>query len=64
MLRQTKSTTISDCWQLVIAPQGGIVAAIAARAMEHVLGHPEQTLRTMTAIFAAAGQVGGATGGG
>jgi acyl-CoA thioesterase len=51
------TTTISDCWQLVVAPQGGIVAAIAARAMEHCLGHPEQTLRTLTVMFA--GQVAG-----
>jgi acyl-CoA thioesterase len=54
------TTTISDSWQLAVAPQGGIVAAIATRAMELVLGHPEQTLRTITAMFAgqvAAGEV-------
>jgi acyl-CoA thioesterase len=40
---------------LVAVPQGGIVAAIAARAMERVLGDPSQTLRTITCMFA--GQV-------
>jgi acyl-CoA thioesterase len=49
------TTKISEPWQLAVAPQGGIVAAIATRAMEQVLGHPEQTLRTITAMFA--GQV-------
>ena len=49
------TTAISDTWRLAVAPQGGVVAAIAVRAMERVLGHPEQALRTMTAVFA--GQV-------
>ena len=49
------TTSISPMWQLAIVPQGGIVAAIAVRAMERVLGDPSQTLRTMTAMFA--GQV-------
>lgn len=49
------TTSISPTWQLAIVPQGGIVAAMAVRAMERVLGHPEQTLRTMTSMFA--GQV-------
>jgi acyl-CoA thioesterase len=48
-------TTVSDPWMLVVVPQGGIVAAIAARAMAEVLGDPDQTLRTLTAVFA--GQV-------
>ncbi len=51
------TTSISDAWDLMVAPQGGVVAAIAVRAMERVLGHPEQTLRTLTAMFA--GQVAG-----
>src|SRR5690349_620506 len=45
-------TSISDAWLLAMAPQGGIVTAVAVRAMERVLGHPEQTLRTVTAMFA------------
>jgi len=49
------TTSISDPWMLMVAPQGGIVAAVAVRAMERVLGQPEQSLRTMTALFA--GQV-------
>ncbi len=51
------TTSISDTWMLAVVPQGGVVAAIAARAMERVLGQPEQRLRTMTAMFA--GQVAG-----
>jgi acyl-CoA thioesterase len=52
------TTSISDTWMLAVAPQGGIVAAVAVRAMERVLGHPEQTLRTMTAMFAGQVAVG------
>lgn len=50
------TTTISDRWMLFVVPQGGIVAALAARAMELELGDPTQTLRTISAVFA--GQVG------
>jgi acyl-CoA thioesterase len=46
------TTTISKHWQLAVAAQGGVVVAIATRAMERALGRPEQTLRTMTAMFA------------
>jgi acyl-CoA thioesterase len=46
------TTTISEHWQLVVAAQGGVVAAIATRAMECALARPEQTLRTITAMFA------------
>lgn len=49
------TTSISPTWQLAIVPQGGIVAALAVRAMERVLGDSSQALRTMTAMFA--GQV-------
>ena len=51
------TTTISDSWMLARVPQGGVVAAIAARAMATVLGQPDQTLRTLTAMFA--GRVAG-----
>ena len=51
------TATVSDPWMLVVVPQGGIVAAIAARAMSEVLDDPTQTLRTITAVFA--GQVAG-----
>jgi acyl-CoA thioesterase len=50
------TTTISDPWMLVVVPQGGIVGAIAARAMALTLGRPDQTLRSLSAVFA--GQVG------
>ena len=43
---------ISAPWMLAVVPQGGIVAALALRAMGEVLGHPEQTARTCTGVFA------------
>ena len=46
---------VSDPWMLVVVPQGGIVAALAARAMATVLADPAQRLRTITCVFA--GQV-------
>lgn len=49
------SASISDDWQLVAVPLGGIVAAIAARAMETELDQPDHRLRTMSVVFA--GQV-------
>jgi acyl-CoA thioesterase len=51
------TTSISPCWQLAVVPQGGVVAALAGRAMERALDLPAQTLRTMTVVFA--GQVAG-----
>jgi len=51
------ATAVSGCWELAVVPQGGILTAIAVRAMERELGDPAQTLRTMTAMFA--GQVAG-----
>jgi acyl-CoA thioesterase len=51
------TTSISAPWTLVSVPQGGIVAAVAARAMQEVLADPAQTLRTITVVFA--GQVAG-----
>jgi acyl-CoA thioesterase len=47
--------TIADRWNRVVIPQGGVVAVLAARAMALELGHPDQSLRTFTAVFA--GQV-------
>jgi acyl-CoA thioesterase len=46
------TTTIGERWQLAIVPQGGIVAAIAARAMALELGRDEQSLRSLSAVFA------------
>jgi len=51
------TTSLSEPWLLAVVPQGGAVAAVAVRAMERVLGHREQTLRTITVMFA--GQVAG-----
>lgn len=38
-------------WNLRPLPQGGIVTAIALRAMSDALGEPMQTLRTMHTVF-------------
>lgn len=50
------TATIGPRWMLVVVPQGGLVAAMAARAMAQTLGVPEQSLRSLSAVFA--GQVG------
>ncbi len=46
---------LGEEWDCPIVPQGGIVVATAARAMEAALGEPSQTLRSLNAVFA--GQV-------
>ena len=43
---------LGDHWNCPIVPQGGIVAATAARAMEAALGEPAQTLRSLNGVFA------------
>jgi acyl-CoA thioesterase len=47
--------SVSAPWMLAVVPQGGIVVAIAVKAMEQVLGDPTQSLRTISTLFA--GQV-------
>jgi acyl-CoA thioesterase len=42
-------------WSCPVLPQGGMMAAIAAKAMALELGHPDQRLRSLTTVFA--GQV-------
>ena len=49
---------IDDCWQLAVVPQGGIVAAVAARAMADELAAPSQPLRSLTVVFAGQVAVG------
>ncbi len=46
---------IAPRWMLVVVPQGGAVAAIAVRAMAAVLDDGDQSLRSMSVVFA--GQV-------
>jgi acyl-CoA thioesterase len=46
---------LGEQWNCPIVPQGGIVAATAARAMQAALGDPVQRLRSLNAVFA--GQV-------
>ena len=45
---------IGEEWNCPIVPQGGIVAAVATRAMEAALGEPTQTLRSLNSVFAGA----------
>ena len=51
------TATISPAWQLAVAPQGGVVAAIAARAMATELA-TDQQLRSFHGIFASPVPVG------
>ncbi len=51
------SATISPAWSLAVAPQGGVVGAIAARAMESELG-TGQSLRSFHGVFASPVPVG------
>jgi acyl-CoA thioesterase len=48
-------TVIGSEWNCPLVPHGGIVTAVAASAMRDELDHPEQQLRSVTAVFA--GQV-------
>jgi acyl-CoA thioesterase len=40
-------------WNCPVVPQGGIMAALAARAIESELALPDQRLRSLTTVFAA-----------
>jgi acyl-CoA thioesterase len=51
------AASISRAWDLLEVPQGGIAAALAARAMQAALEAPDQRLRSMSAVFA--GKVAG-----
>jgi acyl-CoA thioesterase len=44
---------ISDRWNAPVVPQGGIVTALGLRAMAAELGAPDQSLRSVTTVFAA-----------
>jgi acyl-CoA thioesterase len=48
--------SVDEAWNLNPLPQGGVVTALALRAMSEELGHPAQVLRTLHTTFAA--QVG------
>jgi acyl-CoA thioesterase len=52
------TATIGERWMLVVVPQGGCVAALAARAMALTLDVDEQTLRTLSVVFAGLVNVG------
>lgn len=44
---------LGEQWNCPIVPQGGIVAATVARAMQAELREPAQTLRSLNAVFAS-----------
>lgn len=44
---------VSADWNCPVVPQGGVMAALAARAMALELGDDELRLRTLTTVFAA-----------
>lgn len=44
---------IDEVWNLRPLPQGGIVTALALRAMAEEVGHPDQRLRTLHTAFVA-----------
>jgi len=54
----TYAADLGRQWNCPIVPQGGIVAATAARAMEAELGEPTQILRSLNAVFAGPVQEG------
>ena len=47
------TAAIDESWNLRPLPQGGIVTALAVRAMSTALDRPEQTLRTLHTAFVA-----------
>src|SRR5688500_11754760 len=44
---------IDEAWNLRPLPQGGVVTAMAVRAMADLLGEPSHRLRTLHTAFAA-----------
>jgi acyl-CoA thioesterase len=44
---------VSDQWNAPVLPQGGIITALALRAMAAELGAPDEVLRSVTTVFAA-----------
>jgi acyl-CoA thioesterase len=46
-------TVVTDQWNAPVLPHGGMVTAIAVRAMAAELAHPDQVLRSVTTVFAA-----------
>ncbi|MGZ4704695.1 MAG: acyl-CoA thioesterase domain-containing protein, partial [Acidimicrobiales bacterium] len=52
------TATIDDRWMLLVVPQGGVAAALAARAMAATLDDSGQSLRSLTAVFAGQVAVG------
>jgi acyl-CoA thioesterase len=55
------SVVLSDDWNCPLVPHGGVVTAVACRAMERELDQPSQRLRSVTACFAGQVRAGPAT---
>jgi acyl-CoA thioesterase len=47
------TAVLSDDWCAPVLPQGGLVTALAARAMAAALDAPQQRLRSVSTVFAA-----------
>jgi acyl-CoA thioesterase len=52
------AASIDESWVVMTVPQGGLVMALAAEAMAAELDDPSQTLRSITAVFAAPVEAG------
>ena len=44
---------LTDQWSAPVLPHGGIITALALRAMAAELGSPDERLRSVTTVFAA-----------
>jgi acyl-CoA thioesterase len=44
---------VSDQWNAPVLPHGGVITALALRAMAAELSAPDETLRSVTTVFAA-----------
>jgi acyl-CoA thioesterase len=53
-------TEVPDDWNAPVLPHGGVLAAIAARAMERELDAPQQALRSISVVFASPVRAGAA----
>ncbi len=52
------TVAVDEAWNCPLVPHGGLVTAVAARAMEAELDEPAQSLRSISAVFAGPVQPG------
>src|SRR5260370_8663007 len=46
------TVAVDEAWNCPLVPHGGLVTAVAARAMEAELDEPAQSLRSISPVFA------------